>query len=854
MFHIFRLNQNILRFLNRSLFLILLLLFSQNLCAQFNRFIPYKLKNDVWIYVRPASAKPVIEEEFQLAQPFNYLGFAKVKLDDKWQWIDTNGKHVFTEYDSLNYLQNRDLFIAYKKGKSGVFSGLNRTILVPLDYENIQVLLFGDPENIAHFSNATPYNSVDLIGTTTTKGKKKSKLIQIALDEKSKPRVQFSTETYQSIFYSNLNLKAFNSRLFLVEEGGFFGMLSSSAAVIIPPNYDEIQLIEKANSNVKSASLAVGNTRFFIASSKKYQTLFNSEGQNLLKSIYTSVSPLENCALPIFRLQNKSDLQGLYFANTSQIIEPKYITINYIDNVNAVVCRDKKWIDFYNHLGTQLLSKLESSEFKKVSKKAFKYLSVNGLSGLMKGNNEVLLTADFDEIKSIGSDKLVAIRKKDLWAFYHIENKKLGGFDFRFIGKNSSIGLIPVSNVQQKFGYMNEESKWIIQPKYNSASNFNELNLLHLNIVDNIQMASVSINGKFGFIDAKGNLFTQLEFDSAQGFSGLMAAVKSKNGWQVIGKGKKQMSRYYQNVRIHSGVAIIHHKDSSGILDFEGKWMFPMSKTTNFTILDHSSDNFPFQRIHDNVSFTQVGIVNSTGRLILKMEDFTIENLDSTHWLLLGKKQSAVIDVKGEISQLNVSGLGFEWLNDKHTLGMFKTKNGAIEKLKYFSGITRRILVDLEDLKVAYDEETTHVKVSKNGMAGLLSESDFQLILPAKYSEITPVIGGLNDLYIVRSYNGNYGVVNRKNEFKIAFENQFVFSKYSAVESKKGCVNEVVLCVKKADKIEYYNALMQKLYVEMNDLSNGFRVVSSNLFEISDANQQVLYYVDSKGFKYERLR
>jgi hypothetical protein len=67
-------------------------------------------------------------------------------------------------------------------------------------------------------------------------------------------------------------------------------------------------------------------------------------------------------------------------------------------------------------------------------------------------------------------------------------------------------------------------------------------------------------------------------------------------------------------------------------------------------------------------------------------------------------------------------------------------------------------------------------------------------------------------------------------------------------------VNEVVLCVKKADKIEYYNALMQKLYVEMNDLSNGFRVVSSNLFEISDANQQVLYYVDSKGFKYERLR
>jgi hypothetical protein len=831
-----------------------LLLFSQNLCAQINRFIPYKLKNDVWIYVRPASVKPVIEEEFQLAQPFNYLGFAKVKLDDKWQWIDTNGKHVFTEYDSLNYLQNRDLFIAYKKGKCGVFSGLNRTILVPLDYDNIQVLVFGDPENNAHFSIATPYNSLDLIGTTTTKGKKKSKLIQIALDEKAKPRVQFSTETYQSISYSNLNLKTFNTRLFLVEEGGFFGMLSSSAAVIIPPNYDEIQLAEKVNSNVRSASTAVGNTRFFIASSKKYQTLFNSEGQNLLKSIYTSVSPLENCALPIFRLQNKSDLQGLYFANASQIIEPNYITINYIENVNAVVCRDKKWIDFYNHLGTQLLSKLESSEFKKVSKLAFKYLSVTGLYGLILGNKEVLLSADFDEIANIGSDKLVAVRKKDLWAFYHLDNKKLGGFEFKFIGKIGSNGMISVSNSQQKFGYMNEELKWIIQPKYNSASNFNVLNLFNLNIVDDIQMASVSLNGKFGFIDAKGNLFTQLEFDSAQGFSGMMAAVKSKNGWKVIGKGKKTMIRYYQNVRIHSGVAIIHHKDSSGILDFEGKWMFPMSKTANYTILDHSSDNFPFQRIHDNVSFTQVGIVNAAGKLLLKIEDFTIENLDSTHWLLLGKKQSAVIDVKGEISQLTVSGIGFEWLNAKHTLGVFREKRGATEKLKYFNGFTKKILVELEDLKVEYDEETSQAKVSKNGMQGLLSDTDFQLILPSKYSEITPVIGGSNDLYIVKSYNGNYGVVNRKNEFEIAFENQFIFTKYHAVESKKGCVNEVILCVKKADKIEYYNALMQKLYVEANSFSNGFRVVSSNLFEITDSNQQVLYYVDSKGFKYERLR
>ncbi len=835
------------------LLVVVLLCFLAESNAQTNRFIPYKLKQDVWIYVKPASNKPIIEEEYQAAQPFNYLGFAKVKLDDKWEWIDTNGKHVFTEYDSLNYLHHKDLYIAYKKGKCGIVSGLNRAVLVPLEFNEIQVLKFGDPEILASVAIFSPSETVDLIGIVKNKNKKSCKLIQIAKYYRSNPRVNYSAESYESIAYSDLDLKNSDSRLFLVTSGNFMGLLSANSKVIVPPIYEEIQLVDRPKNGQKAKGFPSKNERFLIVTLNQNQGLYNSEGQQLVKPVYKNVSPLENCSLPIFRLQNKSDLQGLYFAESNQTIEPKYITMNYISNVNAVVCRDKKWIDFYNPNGTQLLSNLESSEFKKITNNTFKYLSVKGLYGLMQGNFKVLLAAEYDEIKGIGSDKLVAIRKKEKWAFYNVVNQQLSGFDYKHIGMMTSSGLMPASNDQFKFGFLNEKLNWVIQPKYSSASSFNEGSNGSVSIADAIQLAAVSINGKFGYIDVKGNLFTQLEYDSAQGFSGQMSAVKTKNGWQVIGKGKKPMSRFYKQVKILSGVAIIHHKDSSGVLDFEGKWIFPMTKSARYTIIDHSSDNFPFQRIHDNVSFTQVGIVNGFGKLILKLDDFTIENLDSTHWLLLGKKQSAVIHSSGEISLLNVSGGAFEWLNSKHTLGVFKIKTGATEKLKYFNALNYKLAPELEDLVIEFDEETEKFKVLKNGKIGLFTQ-DLKLVLPANYSEIKLVNPFIHDLFIVKSYNGNYGVVNHRNEFKIAFANQLIYSKSFAIEKHQGAVDAQIICVKKSDRIDYYNQLSQLIYSETIDINRGFRAISDSLFEIVDTDNNTLYFVDAKGFKYERVK
>ena len=823
--------------------------FWYNASSQTDRFIPYKIKNDVWVYVRPNSSKPIIAEEFQQAKPFNYLGHAQVKIEDKWKWIDTTGKYVFTEYDSAVYLKNKDLYLVKKKGKFGVISGFSKLELVPTQFENIELMKFGDEKSRQKMSMTSKFDQIDLLGFTTQKGKKKVQLIQIWLNTNTKPRVAISTDVFETIGYHDHNLQNFSSRLFSVSNGEFFGILNTQGKTIVPPKYSQIQIVDALiNSNTTDYK------KYFVVEIDQKHGLYNDGGQLILKPIYQGVSQLENCQLPIFRIQGNSDLMGLYFGSTSQIIEPKYITLNYLEATQIVTCRDKKWIEMYQSNGSRLLSNLEISELKELIPGIYTYMSVNNLFGLTT-NKEMLLSADYDEIKQVGSSKVIAVRKKNKWALYVTSKKQLGAFDFSFIGNYSQMGLINAANDKKQYGFMNEEGSWIIPAKYNNAMCFNQNYPLISNIVDDIKIAPVSLNGKYGYIDAKGNTFINFEYDSAQPFSGLIAAVKSKNGWQVIGKGKKLMSRFFQRVKIISGVAIINHKDSSGVLDFEGRWIFPMTKKAIYNIVDHSSDNFPFQRIQDEVSFTQVAVINSFGYLISKIEDFTIEKIDNTSWLLLGKKQNLLINSSGEVTDLKVFG-EFEWFNDAHKIGVFKQKNANNIKIAYFLTATKKVITQLNDLQLEFDEETLKYKVSKNSQIGYLDES-FRLLLAPEYKNIVAVKNETNFHFIVQNYSGNYAIMNDKNGFVITFGNQFIYDKKYAIETKNGAIERTVFCIKKATINQYFTDSQKGfnlIYREIENTNNELNIISDNLFEVLDAENNTLYYTDVKGFVYARSK
>lgn len=831
--------------MKKSAFLIFMFGLLQFSIAQTNRFIPYKIKNDVWVYVHPSSSMPVISEEYQMAFPFNYLGLAKVKIEDKWKWIDTTGKYVFTEYDSAQYLQKHDYFIVYKNNKAGIYSVRKKLLIVTLQYDGIEVLDYKLEDNSTLRSLPTFQNSeFDLLGLKMIKGKIKKQLIQIGYNIGA---VRISPDWYDNIEYNDFQSHDFEGRFFTSSIDNKIGILENNGQKIVPAEFNEIQCVNTIVPN------KVNPMRFYIVVKNNNYGLYNYIGQSILNPTYTSISQLENCHFPIFRLQNKSDLNGLCFGVTSKTTEPAYLRLHFEETTQMVVCRDKKWIDIFSPSGEKILTNLETDQLKKLNTQLYAFQNVKNQFGILWNSKNMVLDADYDEIKGIGSEKVVAIRKKNKWALFFLDKKQLGAFDFTFIGKLSDVGLINASNEKNQFGYINESGIWVIPAKYTNSLSFNQNSPLKTTIVDEIKVAPVALNGKYGFIDVKGNPFIQFEYDSAQPFSGLIAAVKSKNGWQVIGKGKKLMNRTYQRVRIVSGVALIYHKDSSGVLDFEGKWIFPMTKKAIYNIIDHSTDGFPFQRIQDELSFTQVAVISNTGQLIAKLEDFNIDEIDSKSWLLLGKKQSMVVDNKGTVVDLKVTG-EFEWINPSHQLGVFKLteKNGA--KYRYFNVNKNTIENGLNDLKIEYVDDFTPLKVTKNNQVGFIG-NEFKLYLPAVYTSIQPVYFTDNLVFIVNNNQGHYGIVNSKNEFLIPFNNQFIHQTLTLIETKWGQSHCSVICIKMSSKNAYYlfnNNKLQLLYEEFENLNNGFDVISETLFQVTNAEKEILNFVDSKGIKYFR--
>lgn len=83
-----------------------------------------------------------------------------------------------------------------------------------------------------------------------------------------------------------------------------------------------------------------------------------------------------------------------------------------------------------------------------------------------------------------------------------------------------------VASLNGKYGYLNTEGKWIIEPKYEDAQPFSE------------GLAAVCLNGKYGYINYSGKEIVPCIYERAQSFSEGLGAVKLDNGkewaWQFI--------------------------------------------------------------------------------------------------------------------------------------------------------------------------------------------------------------------------------------------------------------------------------------------------------------------------------
>ena len=118
-------------------------------------------------------------------------------------------------------------------------------------------------------------------------------------------------------------------------------------------------------------------------------------------------------------------------------------------------------------------------------------------------------------------------------------------------------------NSDNKYGYIDETGKVVIEPKYDSVYGFND------------GLAAVRLNDKYGYIDLKGNIIIPPQYENAEAFSEGVAPVSLNGKWGYIDKTNKLVIDYsfYKANCFENGVALVAKTVGQG-LESEDRWFY----------------------------------------------------------------------------------------------------------------------------------------------------------------------------------------------------------------------------------------------------------------------------------------
>lgn len=163
---------------------------------------------------------------------------------------------------------------------------------------------------------------------------------------------------------------------------------------------------------------------------------------------------------------------------------------------------------------------------------------------------------------------------KDQIRFIAINNGNFTIIDSRnnCISKNSFDYIAPLSDnmyrvcKDKKWGYLDETGAIVAVPfTYDASTDFSE------------ELASVSLNGKWGYINKNNEIFIDFQYDWAGAFVHNSALVKLDNLYYLINENNVRISNYYHDCTlIYSGayIAIENEDDTPVLIDTYGKEMY----------------------------------------------------------------------------------------------------------------------------------------------------------------------------------------------------------------------------------------------------------------------------------------
>lgn len=123
--------------------------------------------------------------------------------------------------------------------------------------------------------------------------------------------------------------------------------------------------------------------------------------------------------------------------------------------------------------------------------------------------------------------------------------------------------LFPVK-IDQKYGYIDNSGKLIIEPRFNFASDFSE------------DLAIVSVKNKYGYINKKGETVIYPQYEKADRFSEGLAPVQLNGKWGYLNKsGVLVIDPQFKSAKsFNNSLAFVEISNKYGYIDKTGKFIW----------------------------------------------------------------------------------------------------------------------------------------------------------------------------------------------------------------------------------------------------------------------------------------
>ena len=465
-------------------------------------------------------------------------------------------KNILTKAKNTKLVEVIDYFALYQDNKWGILGSNGEIIINPM-YQEMPIVI-DKTKDI--FLCTYDVNEED--GTYKTKVVNKDNLEIWINYEKIEALENYDKDN--NLWYEKNVLK--------VQKDGKWGLINLDGKEISEIIYDDIKTLKSVENSI-------------IVSKDGNYGLLNSKGVKVLDTNYKDILSFGDDYINGYIVINSENKYELINVSGEKILQNSYEKIENIYSDKYFVVTEEGKKEVINKDGGKIITD-GFDEIKQIANSGVIFAK-SGKYGFMSFEGTVIIEPEYDEIKEINTDifsvkkdgKVGVIDKdkneKVSTSFLDITyNKKAGiyiaedtNYNSSILNSNFEVKLVGIlSEMNTENGYM----KLKISDEYKYYNfKFEEKSIK--DILPNNKIYLSKKDGKYGFVDNKGNVVVEYIYDDAQELNKYgYAAVKKDNKWGAIDKEGKVIIEPTYNL------------ENNLKIDFVGKWHLGFDLNMNY--------------------------------------------------------------------------------------------------------------------------------------------------------------------------------------------------------------------------------------------------------------------------------